>query len=419
MKHSRSIALFPRRPAGFVILALAGVMLGGCATPVSPAPRVTVAALAPEQAGRAQRNLRVFDTVWDMVNRKYFDVKFHGLDWNAAALTHGPKATAADNDDALYESINGMIGQLKDSHTHALAPARAQEYRTQERARTGFGLLKVEDRWVVSDVVPGSPAGEAGVKPGWLVQARNGEPLGVRADFHPREGETDRWEFLDQEDRPVSLALVAKLISTAPRLESRPLEGGVVYLRFDGFAYAVRNWLHAQLRAHRDAPALVIDLRYNPGGGTFWLRVMLGEFFEKKIDVGTFIRRGGAEDEEGSWQLGSVHYRGRVVVLAGGGSASAAEIFSAVLQERRRAVIVGRKTMGAVLASRFYTLPDGGQLQLSIEDYITPGGRRLEGEGNGVEPDVPVNQKLADIRAGRDRDLEAALRSLAQPEGER
>jgi carboxyl-terminal processing protease len=397
------------------IPALASLLLGGCVTPVSPAPRVVAANLAPGQVRRAEGNLRVFDTVWDLVNRKYFDVKVQGVDWNAAALTFGPKATAAEDDQALYASINGMIGLLKDSHTHALAPARAQEYRTQQRARTGFGIVKVEDRWVVSDVLPGSPAEAAGVKAGWLVQARNGEPLAARADFYPREGEVAQWDFLDQADRPVSLSITAKLLSIAPRQESRSLENGVVYLRFDGFAYATRKWLHAELRAHRDAPALVIDLRYNPGGGTFWLREMLGEFFEKKIEVGTFIRRGGAEDEAGSWQLGSVHYSGRVAVLTSGGSASAAEIFSAVLQERHRAVTVGRKTMGAVLASRFYSLPDGGQLQLSIEDYLTPAGRRLEGEGHGVEPDFPVVQTLADARAGRDRDLEAALRTLAQP----
>jgi carboxyl-terminal processing protease len=358
----------------------------------------------------------VFDTVWDLVNRKYFDAKLQGVDWNAAALEYGPKAAAAADDDSLYEAINGMIGRLKDSHTHAQSPERAKEFRTQQVARSGFRLFKVEGRWVVGDVMPDSPAGLAGVQAGWLALARNGEPLGERADFHPRDGETARWDFLDPADRPVSLPLTAKMLTIAPLQESRVLDGGVVYLRFDGFAFATRRWLHSQLKAHRDAPGLVIDLRLNPGGGTFWLREMIGEFFERKVEVGTFIRRDGAGDEAGSWQLGSVHYHGRVAVLVSGASASAAEIFSAVLQERHRAVIVGRRTMAAVLASRFYSLPDGGRLQLSIEDYLTPSGRRLEGEGHGVEPDVPVDQKLADLRAGRDRDLEAALHALAQPE---
>jgi C-terminal processing protease CtpA/Prc len=43
---------------------------------------------------------------------------------------------------------------------------------------------------------------------------------------------------------------------------------------------------------------------------------------------------------------------------------------------------------------------------------VTPKGRRLE--LNGVEPDVKVARTLADLRAGRDADLETALRVLAE-----
>jgi C-terminal processing protease CtpA/Prc len=41
---------------------------------------------------------------------------------------------------------------------------------------------------------------------------------------------------------------------------------------------------------------------------------------------------------------------------------------------------------------------------------VTPKGRRLESDG--VEPDVKVVRTVADVRAGRDADLEAALREL-------
>jgi C-terminal processing protease CtpA/Prc len=43
---------------------------------------------------------------------------------------------------------------------------------------------------------------------------------------------------------------------------------------------------------------------------------------------------------------------------------------------------------------------------------VTPKGRRLENEG--IEPDVKVVRTVADVRAGRDVDLEAALRVLAK-----
>ena len=91
-------------------------------------------------------------------------------------------------------------------------------------------------------------------------------------------------------------------------------------------------------------------------------------------------------------------------------SLSAAEIFSAVLQDHGRATIIGRKSAGAVLGSWFYSLPDGGELQLSRLDYVAPKGRRIEAAG--VEPDIAVKHTLEDVRAGRDRDLEEGLRVL-------
>jgi carboxyl-terminal processing protease len=191
----------------------------------------------------------------------------------------------------------------------------------------------------------------------------------------------------------------------------RALPGGAVYLRFDAFDTADRRWLSDQLKANRAAPAVVIDLRRNPGGGTISLGITIGEFFDRSVDCGTFVTRGGYRGGKSSWQIGSARYGGRVVVLVDGATGSAAEIFAAVLQEHGRATIVGRKTAGAVLASWYHSLPDGGELQLSREDYVTPKGRRLENDG--VEPEVKVARTVADVRAGRDVDLAAALAVLA------
>lgn len=399
--------LFFRFGAGLV--AVLGLVLAGCTT--TPAPRVSLANVPAAQVARAQENVRLFERVWSLVADWHYDPKLQGVDWPAAGLKYGAEAAAAADDKALYASLNAMVGLLKDSHTRALSPAQAKERHTQMRARTGFNMTRLEGRWAVSDLVPGSPAEAAGVRPGWIAVARNGEKLGERSDFRPREGEVARWEFVDTEDRPVTLELAARALSTKPRQEVRALPGGVIYLRFDGFDTTDRRWLSQQLKAHREAPGVVVDLRRNPGGGTISLGITIGEFFEKSVDCGKFITRGGYQSGKNSWQLGSARYRGRVAVLVDGATASAGEIFAAVLQEHGRATIVGRKTAGAVLASWFHSLPDGGELQLSLLDYVTPKGRRLENDG--VEPDVKVTRTLADLRAGRDVDLEAALRVLS------
>jgi carboxyl-terminal processing protease len=366
--------------------------------------------IAPAQRARAEHNLAVFNAVWDLVNRKHYEPKLHGIDWEAQARRYGPRAAEAIDDAALYAVLNEMLADLHDSHTHALTAVQAEERRTHERSRTGFALTKIGDEWVVADVVPDSPAARAGVSPGWVVLRRNGQPLVGRPDFHPRVGEAAEWEFLDRENRRVVLTLVATTLSTAALQVVREVEPGIVYLRFDEFDRADRRWLSRQLVAHGNASAVIIDLRRNPGGDTRSLGIVIGEFFDHVVNCGTFITRKGARSIKESIAYGSARYRGKVVVLVDANSASSSEIFAAVLKDQRRATIIGRKTAGAVLASWFYRLPDGGLLQLSEQDYEAPNGRRIE--SNGVEPDIVVTRTVADVRRGRDPDLDAALRLL-------
>lgn len=395
--------------------ALAGlVLLAGCVTPVSPAPRGAAAGRTPEQTVVAERNLRLFDSVWATVEQKYYDPRFHGVDWRAAAMTYGPKAAAAADENALYGTINGMLELLGDRHTGAFTPAEARDYHTHERAMTGFRMRRVERRWVVYEVLSRSPAEAAGVKPGWIVLSRDGQPLGDNVKLPElRGGEVVRWEFLDGHNQPVALALTARRVSIAHH-DARVLPGGLVCLRFDEFDWSTMRWFSRQLKLHRDAPGVVVDLRQNPGGTLLTLDFMVGEFFDRRVVYAMSVDRSGHRRNLKALTLGSAHYRGRLSVLVDHLSASAAEIFAATMQEQHRGTVIGRKTAGDVLSARLRSLADGGMLEFSDRDLRTAGGRRLE--GSGVTPDiVPPPVTLDDLRAGRDPDLEAARRILQQP----
>lgn len=390
------------------LLVVLPALLAGCTT--APRVRVDLAGLPAHQAAQAGRNLPVFEAAWDLVNRKHYDARFHGVDWEQAAAVHGREAALAEDPEALYEVINAMLDPLEDSHTNALTPARAAGRRTGRKARVGFSMLRLDGRWVVTEVLEGGSAHESGVKPGWIAVARDGVALGDLVELRAREGEEARWEFLDVEDRRVVLPLAARMLPAVPRQMEKALGDEFALLRFDEFSGRTRRWLRDRLKFHGGAPGVILDLRSNSGGDTFSLGASIGEFFPRAVDCGTFVSRGGARRTKSSWQWGSARYAGRVVILVDATSASAAEIFTAVLQDHGRATVVGRRTAGAVLASRFYRLPDDGELQLSRYDYVAPKGRRIEGAG--VDPDIPVTRTLEDIRAGRDPDVEMALKVL-------
>jgi carboxyl-terminal processing protease len=391
------------------VLVLALVLLaGGCAlapTEYREPPPLTV-------AERADYNRRVFERTWELVNEKYFDAKFRGVDWPAMRTKYRPEAAAAVDDTALYQVLNRLCAELKESHLAAISPRRAHEYRTEHRASVGFRMQMIEDRRVVTDVVPGSPAAAAGIKTGWLVASRNGAPLQEKDPYLPKLGQPVAYEFIDADDQPHSLTMEPQLLDF-DQLDSRGLADGYRYLRFDEFSHKSLHWLSEQLKAESTAPGVVIDLRNNPGGNMLALNVALAEFFPRKVAAGRMIKRNGREQENQSLSWLSARYGGRVVILTDNSTGSAAEIFSHVLQHHKRATVIGRRTAGAVIVSRNYELPGGGRLQVPVSDYIGADGRRLE--GRGVTPDVALpSPTLADLRTHHDPDLEAALHALQQ-----
>jgi carboxyl-terminal processing protease len=392
-------------PGQFLLLAVV-LLAGGCAGLPTP-PRAEVTLSARE---RTAHNLRVFDRAWQLVNDKFFDPKFRGVDWVAMKTRYRPPAENAVDDDALYAVINTLLGELKESHNYAMTPERRWEMLAKQRPRIGIGLRYLENRWVVTEVVPKSPAEKAGVLRGWIVEARDGKPLDAGASFSLKDGQLIDYDFLTADDERRTVSMTARVLSTADRREVRPLADGAMYLRFDGFDYQSLRWLSDQLKTYRTAPAVVIDLRYNHGGLFYSLEFSLGEFFPKPVQLGTFVRRSGFEKEKDSNQFFSARYAGKVVLLTDRSTASCAEILAHALHYYKRAVLVGRPTAGAVVASRYFSLPDGGMLQIAVDDFRGLDGQRLE--GLGVKPDIAVELKLADLRVGTDADLLAAEASL-------
>ncbi|HYD84080.1 MAG TPA: S41 family peptidase, partial [Opitutus sp.] len=337
------------------MLALAA----GCAT--VPTEYREPAPLAAEE--RAALNGKVFDRVWELVNEKYFDASFRGVDWAAMPERYRDEAVAATDDEGLYRVLNRMCAELKESHLVALTPRRVHENRVDHRAAIGVRWEMLEGKRVVVDVVPGGPAEEAGVQRGWLVVSRNGAPLVDGEVFITRIGEPVTYGFLDEHETLRTFTFEPRLLNFE-RFEERVIAGGYVCLRFDEFGGASMTWLRRMLREHRDAPGVILDLRNNHGGNTFALSAAVGNFFPHKVAEGRIVKRDGDTRESHSFGWGSARYGGRVVVLVGPATGSAAEILTHVLQHHRRATAIGRRTAGAVIYSRLYRLPGGGRLQV-------------------------------------------------------
>jgi carboxyl-terminal processing protease len=177
------------------------------------------------------------------------------------------------------------------------------------------------------------------------------------------------------------------------------------------------------IEKYRNAPGVIIDLRFNGGGQTNVLSAIAGYFFDAKTVIAESLSRKAIDSEEKSGESkahrtliagrpGGQIYAGPVVILTTETTASSSEIFSAAFQDTGRAKIVGSQTCGCVIGiANNQKMKGGGVLEVSEVLYFTPKGRKLEGDG--VTPDTKIVPTIADLQQNRDTALTQAEQLLA------
>lgn len=382
----------------------------------------------------------VLEQVWKTVNEKYYDPDFNGTDWKAVRDRYSARVNSVKNDDEFYELLQAMVGELRDAHTRVRDPFRRQLFDRMEAVTVGLSIAEVEGRPIVVSVMPASEAERAGVQPGMLVRAIDGQSIAAKvAEAQSLVGtsSSDRaaklFIYSNILEGPVGtkvkltlahtdaagqhlfdVSLTRQIVSTAVQVEARKLSSGYGYIRFNRWKEPAHEQFRQELERFRSAPGLVIDLRGNGGGSPQEVREIGSYFFSHRVSFGKFIKRSGKPIELDAG--GEALYSGPVVILVNESSGSGSEMFTGVMQETGRALVVGRQSCGCLLAATRRKLKGGGELGLSEFGYLTPKGRRLE--GSGVVPDRAVALTLEDIRHRRDAALEEAeklLVAIAKP----
>jgi uncharacterized repeat protein (TIGR01451 family) len=159
------------------------LVLAGCAGPATPTPtRAPRPTAVIETRLTAAERAAIFETVWQTVNDQYFDPTFGGKDWQAIGDEYRQKlATVQDDDTFWFRVLNPMLFELGVSHLVALPPELANEVdrMTFATGSLGMDVRLLDGRAVVTQVVAGSPADNAGGRPGFVISsAPTAVPLG-------------------------------------------------------------------------------------------------------------------------------------------------------------------------------------------------------------------------------------------------
>jgi carboxyl-terminal processing protease len=398
------------------------------------------------ESGSQEWRKEALEFVWNTVNEKYYDPKFNGVDWKAARAKHEPLILAAKTDDEYWELLDKMTGELKDSHTRVHSPKQVKQQRDNEAPGLGIGFMELGGALVLTSVHPESDAYWAGARAGMSIKSINGEPalphykrlVGESRDTSTpwartrgaqrkiSAGDVDtivNMTFVRSDGSEIAVTQKRRTFRTPPEFTERMLPSGFGYVRFSGFIGSYQSRVLTAIDKMKESPGLIVDLRGNGGGSGNMARVLISKFLTDTQKVGRVLTRTGqpvsvffidivkTEPEFKGDQ--KTAYTRPLVILTNEFSASASEVFASTLQDLGRATVIGRRTCGCLLGYLGYAdVPGGGALAYSELGYVTPKGKRVEGEG--VLPDIDVPLAQNDLVYGRDRTLEAAVKFLQE-----
>lgn len=408
------------------------LMTTACQTlPYAGRGLATIVSVEEGSDQRRAMNARIYDRTVRTVQDRFYDRTFNNVDFATEAAARRAAAVEQPTEQGFYRSLNDLLGLLESSHTVAIRPQPYPDIiRTLGSGELSFGMDLTTEKdeagtWrkpYVRRVRPDGPAAQAGVQPGWQVMSIDGADS---FDIGIEVGRSHTVEFRDPQGEVHRVTLPTTLLPVETGyVERRP--DGTAVITLESFTRDTPDWLDARLAELKADPpaAVVVDLRYNPGGHSDAVADVLGGFFTERFRFAHHGFRPGDRLQMMLWgSLPSSHTRpsanvwtGPVAILQSRRSASSSEIVSAAMQYCGRAVIVGETSLGAVLAAFTFRLPDGGALRVGIADFRTPGGARLEKAG--VEPDVRVSAGLEDLESGGRVLMDAAARAaLAAPAG--
>jgi tricorn protease len=364
---------------------------------------------------------QVFNEGWRIMKNRFYDAKMHGVDWSEMQNTYAALLDYLVDEEELHTVMMMMIGQLNASHTGVSGGPPIVE-RTQQTRYPGFSLVSDPSGFYkVGHVYKDGPADRDYLK------IKEGHYL-VAVDDHDLKSGDNYWRFFTLapgtkfhflvNDKPakdgaweVTITPInngefgnlqyAKWVADRKDIVTKLSNGDIGYLHIRAMDAPSLRQFQLDLAANRTKKALVIDQRFNGGGGIDQelLGILAGRQYQYTLgrDAGVQMSR-------------PQNFYGPMVVMQNERSASDAEMFPAGFKALGLGKVIGVPTMGAVIGTGSYTLLDGSAIRTPGSGVWTSAGQNME--NYGVPPDVYVDNTPSDFLKGRDAQVEKAVEVL-------
>lgn len=305
-----------------------------------------------------------------------------------------------DEDKLVEGAISGMLESLGDQHTMYFDKESKEDFDT-ELSGSYYGIgaqiqLTDEGKVKIIKIFDDSPAEKSGLKVNDVFVSIDGESVEgmnatevssiLRSDSVKTSKIVINRDGKDLEFSVTKANVTMFSVSSDMINENDKNIGYVSVSIFGQKTYSQFSDAIDKLEKE-DMDSLIIDLRGNTGGYLYTVTSMLEMF----IDKGNVIYQMQTNDGISEYKTMTKSKKNyKVVILIDEGSASASEIMAAAMKEKYSAILVGKTTYGKGTVQATKDLSNGTMIKYTIEKWLTPSGKNIDGEG--ITPDYEVNQ---------------------------
>ena len=316
------------------------------------------------------------------------------------------------SDETLFQgAVKGMASSLGDPYSLYLTGDVYKSFMEQTTAAFGgAGIIIGEDKqgdFYILAVFKKGAAHDAGIQPGGKLVAVHGmEPMLAANLVRGKVGTAVTLTI--EENGKVKDYKMHRSDVVLPTVSDQMVSGDIGYIHIYTFATHTGEEFKEALRdvKAKGARKLIIDVRMNPGG----LITSVVDVADQILTRGPVVSYQAKNGTKQTFDIDGISKPMPMVILIDRNSASASEILAGAVQDKKEGIVMGEKSFGKGTIQSVEELSDGTALKISIAQYLTAGGRKID--KIGIKPDIAVQQTGTPFDMNSDSVLQAAIRKL-------